>query len=124
MKIALRLLLSREPSTPSPCVAVSQGYNSASMREVRLQTYWADADPAGIVYFAHFFQFIEQAEEELYLQSGKKRQSLLDQYSVWMPRVEAHITFVSPARNGYAILVRISPEFKGEKTVRFDFEIF
>ena len=94
------------------------------MREVKLQTYWADSDPAGIVYFAHFFRFIEQAEEELYLQTGSKRQTLLDKYSVWMPRVEAHVNFVSPIRNGHAILIRMDPQFKGEKTIRFEFEIF
>ena len=94
------------------------------MREVRLQTYWADSDPAGIVYFAHFFRFIEQAEEELYLQVGKKRQALLDQYDIWMPRVEAHVNFVSPIRNGHAIRVCMNPQFKGEKTIRFEFEIF
>src|SRR5215831_18551572 len=94
------------------------------MREVKLQTYWADSDPAGIVYFAHFFRFIEQAEEELYLQAGTKRQDLLDRYSVWMPRVEAHVNFVSPIRTGHAIRVRIDPQFQGQKTMRFEFEIF
>ena len=93
------------------------------MREVRIQTLWADADPAGIVYFAHFFRFIEQAEEELYRQFGANRQKLLDQYSVWMPRVEAHVNFVSPIRNGQAIRVQLHPQFEGEKTVRFEFVI-
>src|SRR5579884_550946 len=93
------------------------------MREVKLQTYWADSDAAGIVYFAHFFRFIEQAEEELYLQVGAKRQTLLDRYSVWMPRVEAHVNFFSPIRNGHAIRIQLDPQFKGDKTVRFEFVI-
>jgi YbgC/YbaW family acyl-CoA thioester hydrolase len=93
------------------------------MREVKLQTYWADSDAAGIVYFAHFFRFVEQAEEELYMQRGTPRQKLLDRYQVWMPRVEAHVNFVHPIRNGHAIRVRMDPQFKGEKTVRFDFEV-
>jgi YbgC/YbaW family acyl-CoA thioester hydrolase len=93
------------------------------MREVKLPTYWADADAAGIVYFAHFFRFIEQAEEELYRQSQTDRQKLLDRYQVWMPRVEAHVNFTAPIRNGHAIRVGLDPQFKGEKTVRFDFVI-
>jgi acyl-CoA thioesterase FadM len=32
------------------------------MFEARFQTYWADVDAAGIVYFPHFFRFVEQAE--------------------------------------------------------------
>lgn len=91
--------------------------------EVRVQTYWCDCDPAGIVYFGNFFRLFEQAEEELFLRSSRCRQQLLDAYSVWMPRVEAHVTFVSPIRNGRAIRVRMDPKFKGEKTVRFEFEV-
>jgi YbgC/YbaW family acyl-CoA thioester hydrolase len=93
------------------------------MGEVKLQTYWVDSDPAGIVYFAHFFRFVEQAEEELYLQKGVRRQDLLDKYSIWMPRVEAHVNFVRPIRNGEAIRVRMNPQFQRLKTVRFEFEV-
>jgi len=93
------------------------------MHEIRLQTYWTDADPAGIVYFSHFFKFVEQAEEEVYLRSGTPRQKLLDDHGVWMPRVEAHVNFVSPIRNGHAIRVRLDTQFKGQKIVRFEFEI-
>jgi YbgC/YbaW family acyl-CoA thioester hydrolase len=93
------------------------------MAEVRLQTYWCDSDPAGIVYFANFFRLVDQAEEELFRQSAAHRQQLLDSYSVWMPRVEAHVNYVRPIRSGSAIRVRIDPRFKGEKTVRFEFEI-
>src|SRR6185436_10972521 len=93
------------------------------MREVRIQTIWADADPAGIVYFANFLRFVEQAEEEIYRQSGTDRQKLLEQYGVWMPRVEAHVNYVSPLRYGRAIRVQLRPEFQGLKTVRFEFVI-
>lgn len=93
------------------------------MFDVRLQTYWADCDPAGIVYFARWFGLIEQAEEELYLRAGAYRQALLDEHGVWMPRVEVHASFLGPIRNGRAIRVRLDPQFKGEKTVRFEFEI-
>jgi YbgC/YbaW family acyl-CoA thioester hydrolase len=93
------------------------------MAEVKLQTYWSDCDPAGIVYFARWFGLIEQAEEEQYLRAATFRQTLLDKYNVWMPRVEAHVNFFGPIRNGRAIRVRLDPHFKGEKTVRFDFEV-
>lgn len=92
------------------------------MTEVKLQTYWADCDPAGIVYFGNFFRLFEQVEEELYLRAASPRQALLDAHSVWMPRVEVHVNFVAPIRNGRAIRVRIDPQFKGEKTVRYELE--
>jgi 4-hydroxybenzoyl-CoA thioesterase len=93
------------------------------MTEVRVQTYWCDCDPAGIVYFGNFFRLFEQVEEELYLRASRFRQQLLDAYSIWMPRVEAHVNFVSPIHNGRAIRVRMDPRFKGEKTVRLEIEV-
>jgi YbgC/YbaW family acyl-CoA thioester hydrolase len=93
------------------------------MTEVRLQTYWADADPAGIIYFANYLKLVDLAEEELYLRANTRRQKVIDECRVWLPRVEAHITYVSPIANGHAVRVRIDPKFQGEKTVRFQFEI-
>src|SRR5262245_9444481 len=98
-------------------------YTVTFMREVKLQTYWVDCDPAGIVYFAHFFRFIEMAEEELYRQAGANRQALLDRYGIWLPRVEAHVKFAAPIRNSHAIRIRLDPQFQGQKTVRFQFEV-
>ena len=93
------------------------------MFEVRLQTYWADADPAGIVYFPHFFRYVEHAEEELFRADGKELQSLLAKHNMWMPRVEAFSKFSKPIRCGAAIRVQLNPELKGEKTIRYNFEI-
>jgi len=93
------------------------------MFEVRLQTYWDDADPAGLVYFAHFFRFVEYAESELFRSAGVERMQLYDRFSIWMPRVESFAKFSKPIRAEEAILVRLHARFKGEKTVRLDFEI-
>ena len=93
------------------------------MFEVKLQTYWADTDAAGIVYFSHFFRLVEQAEEELFRASGKNRQTLLEENQIWMPRVEAFSKFQRPIRNGMAVRVRLNPRLKGQKTIRYEFEI-
>ena len=99
------------------------GYNADSMLEVRLQTYWADSDPAGIVYFAHFFRLVEQAEEELFLKTGTNRQKLLDEYQVWLPRVEAHVNYFHPIKTGAAVRIQFIPKLIREKTVRLDFTL-
>jgi len=75
------------------------------MLEVRFQTYWSDADPAGIVFFPHFFRFVEQAEEEMFRAAGEIRQTLLERYQVWLPRVEAFSRFSRPIRCGAGIRV-------------------
>ena len=96
---------------------------SCVMFEMRVQTYWSDSDAAGIVFFPNYFRFFEQAEEELFRSAGKPRQAMLEMNHVWMPRVEVFTKFSQRVRNGHAIRVRLTPQFKGEKTVRYDFEI-
>jgi YbgC/YbaW family acyl-CoA thioester hydrolase len=93
------------------------------MFELRLQTYWADVDAAGIVYFLHCFRYAEHAEEELFRASGKELQQIMQEHHVWMPRVEAFAKFSKPIRLGDAIRVQVNPQFKRLKTVRYDFAI-
>jgi acyl-CoA thioester hydrolase len=93
------------------------------MFEVRLQTYWGDADAVGIVFFPNYFRFVAQAEEELYRASGITKDKLMDKHQVWVPRVEVFAKYLIPIRNGAAIRVRMKPSFPGEKAIRYDFEI-
>jgi YbgC/YbaW family acyl-CoA thioester hydrolase len=93
------------------------------MFETRIQTYWDDADPAGRVYFAHFFRFVEYAETELFRAAGTERMKLYDEENIWMPRVESFARFLKPILAEEAVFVRLRARFKGEKTVRMEFEI-
>src|SRR5689334_466212 len=92
--------------------------SSRLMFEARFQTYWADVHAAGIVYYPHFFRFVEHAEEELFRAAGRERQPLIEESGIWMPRVESFSKFSKPIRHGAAIRVRLSPEIKGEKDSR------
>src|SRR5437016_2907346 len=85
---------------------------SRGMFEVKVQTYWADADSVGIIFFPHFFRFVEQAEEELFRAAGADRHGLLEANRVWMPRVEAFSKFLKPIKCGAAIRIRLNPQLK------------
>jgi acyl-CoA thioester hydrolase len=89
--------------------------------ELRVQTYWSDSDSAGIVFYANYFRFFEKAEEELFRAAGVDRLAVLREHHVWMARVETFSKFMRPIPVGAAIRVRLMPQLKGEKTVRFDF---
>ena len=93
------------------------------MFEVRFQTYWSEVDGAGIVYFSHFFSFVERAEEELFRAAGKERHLAYEENRVWMPRVEAFSKFSKPIQHGRAIRVQLNPQIRGLKTLRYDFVI-
>ena len=92
------------------------------MFELRLRTYWSDSDNAGIVFYANYFRFIEQAEEELFRAAGVDRFALMRENHVWMPRVETFSKFMRPIPVGAAIRIRLHPQMTGEQTVRFDFQ--
>jgi len=96
---------------------------SRFMFEARFQTCWADLDAAGIVFFPHFFRFVSQAEEELFIAAGVDRVRLMQEYHVSLPRVEAFAKFSKPIRSGSAIRVRLAPEIQGKKTIRYNFVI-
>jgi YbgC/YbaW family acyl-CoA thioester hydrolase len=91
--------------------------------ETLIQTYWDDADPAGRVYFANFFRFLDHAESELFRAAGTERMRVYEENGVWMPRVESFAKFNKPILAEEAIVVRVRTSFKGEKTVRMDFEV-
>src|SRR5262245_21676216 len=93
------------------------------MFETRLQTYWDDADPAGQVFFAHFFRFADYAETELFRANGAERIKLYRELDVLMPRVESFARFIKPIPAEDAIFIRLRTRFKGEKTVRMEFEV-
>ena len=97
-------------------------YKLQVMFEMRLRTYWSDSDPAGIVFYPNYFRFIEEAEEELFRAAGQDRFKLLQENRVWMPRAETFAKFMKPIRLGAAVRLRLYPEFKGDKAVRYDFE--
>ena len=63
------------------------------------------------------------AEGELYRTSGEERERLIEGSGVWMARVEAYAKFSKPIRHGLAIRVRLSPQIRGLKTIRYDFVI-
>jgi acyl-CoA thioester hydrolase len=96
---------------------------SGVMFEARFQTYWEHMDAAGFIHVPHFWAFISRAESELYRTSGQGRESLMRENGVWMARVEAFARFVKPIRLGRAIRVRLSPQIRGLKTIRYDFVI-
>ena len=92
------------------------------MFETRLQTYWADADPAGLVFFPNFFKFFECAEEEMFRAFGVDRMKLMTENHVWLPRVEAFSQYRKPILSGEAVFIQLTATFKGLKTVRLDFK--
>lgn len=90
--------------------------------EVLKKVHWSDCDPAGVAWFANFLGWFEDAEEELYVVTlGRTRQSLLDEHSFGMPRVEAHTRYRAPVRAGETLRIGIASTLENPRRLRHDF---
>ena len=84
---------------------------------------WVDTDALRVVHYSNYFRYIEAAEEELYRSLGFTFKRLNEEYKIAIPRVEALCKYKAPARFGDILTVTLLLGEKGEKTMRYDFEI-
>ncbi len=88
-----------------------------------VSVHWPDADAAGIVWFGHFFRYLEETEEELFRARGCDRQTLLDRLRVWMPRTHLEVGFRSPAKLNDRLVIAMLPERQGDRRITWKFRI-
>ncbi len=89
--------------------------------EVTVQ--WGDVDLAGVVYFPHFFRYVDIAEAEFYHSLGPTVLELEESLGIRLPRVEATCRFLKPARFCDRLSVTLEIEQFGAKTVRYLFDV-
>ena len=82
-----------------------------------------DTDMAGIVHFANFYRYMEQAESEFFRSLGLKLlQKREDGSSVGWPRLAASCSFRAPAYFEDVITIRLRIVRKSKKTLTMSFE--
>lgn len=75
----------------------------------RRRVEFCETDLAGIVHFANFYRYMEQAEHEFFRSLGLKIHGTLPDGTVFgWPRVSANCSFRSPARYDDEIEVRVT----------------
>jgi YbgC/YbaW family acyl-CoA thioester hydrolase len=90
---------------------------------VDLRVMWSDTDPAGIVWFGHFYRYFENAEEDLFRRLGRDRTKLLRELNVFMPRTAVESRFRSPAKLGDEIAVGIGVRTMTDRRIEYAFDI-
>lgn len=84
---------------------------------------WHETDKAGIVHHANFFFWFEQAEIELFRQSGKSRMQLAKESATAHPRISVRCDFFSPAQEDDVLEVRTEVLNVSEKTYHLRHEV-
>jgi acyl-CoA thioester hydrolase len=91
--------------------------------EITVRVRYADTDTMRVVYYANYFVWFETGRIELLRSRGIVYREI-EQMGIFIPVVEAHANYRSPARFDDELLVRTRLSKIGETSVRFENEIY
>ncbi len=86
---------------------------------------FSDTDMAGIIHFASYYRFMEEAEHAFFRSLGLSIMQKHDETTIigW-PRVSASCTFEAPAHFEDVLEIRVNVERKGVKSLTTRYEFF
>jgi 4-hydroxybenzoyl-CoA thioesterase/acyl-CoA thioester hydrolase len=82
---------------------------------------FADTDMGNLVHFARFFVFMETAEHQFLESLGTTVHFEHEGRKAGWPRLEARCRYLSPARFGDELDIRLSVTRKGRRAMTYDF---
>jgi YbgC/YbaW family acyl-CoA thioester hydrolase len=81
---------------------------------------FADTDTAGVVHFAAFFRYMEEAEHEFYRSLGESAYLWEPEGVIGMPRVSAQCDFLRPLRYPEEVEIHLTVREKSSKAIGYD----
>jgi acyl-CoA thioester hydrolase len=100
--------------------------NDASpARRFRVHDYvrWSDVDASGIIRWTTYPRFVELAETELFRNVGFPYDSVWRTLSIWLPRVQLHFDYRTPALLDEKLEIEIWIGRLGRSSIRFEFAL-
>lgn len=89
------------------------------VHDCRIKVRYAETDQMRFVYYANHFVYYEVARTE-WLASKGLPYHILESTGFAIPVLEAHCRYLSPARYGDDLVVRVAPSIEGMR-IRFDY---
>ena len=101
------------------------GQESGSIGRYRVQerVRWSDVDASGIILWSAYTRLVELAETELFRAAGFPYATLWDRLDIWLPRVQFHLDYRSPARLDDLLDTEIWVGRIGRSSIRFEFAV-
>ena len=91
--------------------------------EIRVR--WSECDPAGIVYFPHYFTYFELGCSDYVRSRNATWRALAARFGVVsFPRVEAHAHYRASARYEDVVAVHTHVSHVARKVITFEFRIY
>lgn len=85
---------------------------------------FCDTDAAGIIHFANYFRYMEQAEHEMFRELGLKIHGKSEDGVYGWPRVSATASFIAPAYYDDLLEVRLSIVRRGVRSLTTHYEFW
>jgi len=90
---------------------------------VQERVRWSDVDASGIIRWSTYPRFVELAETELFRAAGFPYATVWDRLDIWLPRVQVHFDYRSPARLDEQLDIDIWLGRVGGRSLRLEFAI-
>ncbi len=101
---------------------MNQQFPNAPQRfRVREFVRWGDIDQAGIICYGAYVRFFEIAETEFFRAVGFPYSKLFERFDFWLPRVQLHFDFRSPALLDDLLEVEVWIGRIGQRSLRLEF---
>src|SRR5829696_6179016 len=84
---------------------------------------WSDVDFAGLICYGSYLRFFEFAETELFRAAGLPYGEVFERFDIWLPRVQLHCDFHSPALLDDLLSVSAFIGRVGKKSLTLNFEV-
>jgi acyl-CoA thioester hydrolase len=85
---------------------------------LKLKIYYADTDCGGVVYYANYLRYFEQARTEFLEAGGVNLRQLMNEGIIFVV-AEAHLKYLAPGRYGDILLIESSVDKIGAASVIF-----
>jgi len=92
------------------------------MNEAEIRVRYGETDQMGVVYYANYYVWFEVARNEFFRKLGFTYKTL-EREGLYLPVVESHCTYKSPARYDDLIAVQTKLVNLENATLRFDYNV-
>ena len=93
------------------------------MHKIEHRVIYGDTDAGQVVYYANYFRWFESGRREI-MRHLKINYLELDKMGIITPVVDAHCSYLHPARYDDIVVVETRISGVKEKSIKFDYRIF
>ena len=93
------------------------------MVKTEIRVIYGDTDQMGVVYYANHLRYFEAGRTEYLRACGARYRDLEAEHRLYLPVVEAHVSYKSPARYDDLLLLETVVARIGRASVRFEYRV-